>query len=370
MKHHDDKYRSADNRRPEEIEHDIERTRAELTSNIDAIQSKLTPGQMMDQAMSYARTSLPADFGSNLNHAIRENPIPVALIGLGAAWLMASGRNPGYMKSRHRANHSFSPDDDPHRPGSGFANEHGIDFHGLGDLDDHGVGGHVTGDHGGSSMHRAMGNARQIGRDLTGDVEEKSRNLKNRVSDTTHHLKERVSATAHGIKEKMSAAKHDLQERKSSMSSSFKDSSASMSERSHHMTDDMRMRASEMRHRSQEQYYRARSNFNHMLEEQPLVVGVLGLAVGALLGAMLPGTRREDELLGRTRDDLFEQGEKMAREQAGHLKASAQRVAETAKEEAQHLREEGQHSRNGHSYQGDEGSGTDSDTGRDTRSLH
>ena len=46
-----------DPRRPEEIEDDIERTRAEVSSTLDAIQSRLTPGQMMDQALQYLRSS-------------------------------------------------------------------------------------------------------------------------------------------------------------------------------------------------------------------------------------------------------------------------------------------------------------------------
>src|SRR3569833_806481 len=82
-----------DNRRPEEIENDIERTRAEVSSTIDAIQSRLTPGQMMDQAFAYARTSLPADFGANLGNTVRDNPVPVALIGVGIGWLMMLGQN-------------------------------------------------------------------------------------------------------------------------------------------------------------------------------------------------------------------------------------------------------------------------------------
>ncbi len=370
MKHHEDNYRSEDNRRPEEIEHDIERTRAELSSNIDAIQSKLTPGQMMDQAIGYARTSLPADFGSNLNHAVRENPIPVTLIGLGAAWLMASGRQrPGYMKSGSRVRHDASRDGTvPYRPGSGFASEHGIGFHGQGDLNDHGVGGHVTGDHD-NAMHGAMSSAKESGR-----------NLKNRASETTHNLKERVSSTAQGIKEKVSAAGQGIREKTSSMSRSVSDSSASMgerfsnssssmSDRSHRMAEDARMRASNLGHRSQEQYHRAKDNFSHMLEEQPLVLGVLGLAVGTLLGAMIPATRREDELMGHARDDLFERGQQMAREQAEHLKESAQRVAETAREEAHHLRNGAGEQRNGQSYKTD-GADTAGDTGRGSQSLH
>lgn len=38
------------------------------------------------------------------------------------------------------------------------------------------------------------------------------------------------------------------------------------------------------------------------LNEQPLAVGALALGVGALIGALLPSTRREDDLLGEHRD--------------------------------------------------------------------
>jgi hypothetical protein len=51
---------------------------------------------------------------------------------------------------------------------------------------------------------------------------------------------------------------------------------------------------------------RAQSGFAHMREEQPLVVGAIGLAVGAALGAALPKTETEDEWLGDTRDQLKE----------------------------------------------------------------
>lgn len=40
-------------------------------------------------------------------------------------------------------------------------------------------------------------------------------------------------------------------------------------------------------------------------EEQPLAAGALALGFGALLGALLPSTRREDALLGRERDALM-----------------------------------------------------------------
>ena len=48
--------------------------------------------------------------------------------------------------------------------------------------------------------------------------------------------------------------------------------------------------------------------------ENPILVGVVGLATGLLLGALLPRTRREDQVFGRWADEVREQGLRYARD--------------------------------------------------------
>jgi hypothetical protein len=72
------------------IERDLARTRARLDATIDALQEKLSPGQMVDQAVSYLKDTGGGEFGRNLMVSVRDNPIPVALVGIGLAWLMVS----------------------------------------------------------------------------------------------------------------------------------------------------------------------------------------------------------------------------------------------------------------------------------------
>jgi len=48
--------------------------------------------------------------------------------------------------------------------------------------------------------------------------------------------------------------------------------------------------------------------------ENPMVVGLVGLAAGLLLGALLPRTRREDEAFGEWADEVREQGLRYAQE--------------------------------------------------------
>lgn len=77
-----------------------------------------------------------------------------------------------------------------------------------------------------------------------------------------------------------------------------------------------------------------RDNANHLLREQPLVVGAIGLAVGAVLGALLPLTRRENELMGETRDQLLEQAKEKGQETLEQATETAKSVAAAAAEAA------------------------------------
>ena len=75
---------------PEVIERDLEQTRARLDATIDALQQKLSPGEMIDQAVDYLKTSGGGEFGQNLMATVKQHPIPAALAGIGIAWLLAA----------------------------------------------------------------------------------------------------------------------------------------------------------------------------------------------------------------------------------------------------------------------------------------
>ena len=53
---------------------------------------------------------------------------------------------------------------------------------------------------------------------------------------------------------------------------------------------------------TREQAEHARERVDRLLHEQPLMLGALGLAAGAIIGALLPTTEREDRLLGEMRN--------------------------------------------------------------------
>ena len=78
----------------EKLEREAGRTRAQLSETLDELRARMTPGQVVDQLIDYAREEPVAEFGRNLAREVRENPLPLVLIGIGIAWLMvASSRS-------------------------------------------------------------------------------------------------------------------------------------------------------------------------------------------------------------------------------------------------------------------------------------
>jgi len=75
-----------------EIEREIEQTRARMSEGIDTISEKLRPGNLAQSAVESVGEQA-GHTGSRLANVIRENPIPVAAIGLGVTWLVAQQRS-------------------------------------------------------------------------------------------------------------------------------------------------------------------------------------------------------------------------------------------------------------------------------------
>src|SRR5262249_37575354 len=90
------------------IEEELEVTRARMDTRLTELRERLTPGQLLDDALDYVRTSGGPEFGQNLMASVRNNPLPVAITGIGLAWLMISGAR-GTVTSP-RATQEF-PDD-------------------------------------------------------------------------------------------------------------------------------------------------------------------------------------------------------------------------------------------------------------------
>jgi len=79
---------------------------------------------------------------------------------------------------------------------------------------------------------------------------------------------------------------------------------------------------------------RTQRSFVHLVEEEPLLVGAVGLAIGAAVGVALPRTEMEDRYVGPYRDSLREGVERYARSQYENAKEAAMDAYERAHAEA------------------------------------
>ena len=76
------------------------------------------------------------------------------------------------------------------------------------------------------------------------------------------------------------------------------------------------------------------SNLKDTFARQPLLLGAIGLAVGAGMAAGLPTTKIETEFAGDTADRVTAQVKEFASEQAGRVTETAKRTLDAVKEEA------------------------------------
>lgn len=91
------------------------------------------------------------------------------------------------------------------------------------------------------------------------------------------------------------------------------------------------------REKAGEYGHAARQRFDDTLENEPLVVGAIGLAVGAAIGAALPPTPTERRYFGPARRAATER----AKESLSEVREAAQRAYGQAKDELRHQVEPG-----------------------------
>lgn len=203
-----------------ELERELDATRARLDEHARRLQERLSPGQLLDQAIERARASGARDFLVNLGHSARDNPMPVALTGIAIAWLAAatSGATDAAAEETERAR-------DRLRGGA-----------------------------------RAVRSSNESTRESVGDAAE-------RAGDTLRGAGRELARG--GARMGRSAARGGR---------------------------------------------RLKRGFGRALEEQPLLLGLVGLAAGAALGFALPATEREDEWLGEASGEWKERAARTGRE--------------------------------------------------------
>ncbi|WP_114395117.1 hypothetical protein [Oleisolibacter albus] len=99
----------------------------------------------------------------------------------------------------------------------------------------------------------------------------------------------------------------------------------------------------------------ATDSFWDMVEDHPLMAGIMGLALGAAIGATLPSTRTEDEWLGAYRDRLLDEAWHQGQDTLDRASAVARDATQAGVQAARDTARQGA---------GDQAPGSDRSSGR------
>ncbi|HLH92184.1 MAG TPA: DUF3618 domain-containing protein [Xanthobacteraceae bacterium] len=285
-----------------QLEQEAERTRAQLTQSLAELRERMTPGQLLDQAVGYAKDSGGDVFVRKLGRQVAENPLPITLIGAGMAWLMLARGGP----------------DAPSRDGVQQARERA-----------------------GAALDRTT--------ERMSDATAGARDFADSTRDAATGALENAGAS---LSETASAARDAASNAMENAGQSLSETAAAAGDRARSFYDTARSSTADAFGRASDTAARAGSSAADPIagigprtaaaandiaafcREQPLVTAALGLTLGAILGAFVPQTDAEDALMGNARDRLKREAQAAAKEEYEKAKSTAQSAVRSGVEAA------------------------------------
>lgn len=203
------------------------------------------------------------------------------------------------------------------------------------------------------SLHTASDRATAAGRDANARLQQGLHDTTREATEQASSLRDRAAEQAASLRDQAADKASELRDRASETLRSARDRAGDTYDDARAWAEDrydtQRQRAADLADRGAQRLHRGRTATEDFIAENPLLVGVVGLAAGLLLGALLPRTRQEDRALGPYADDLRDQGVRYARDltQRGrtfvetaldpeNLDAAVQRAAGSAPERDTH----------------------------------
>jgi ElaB/YqjD/DUF883 family membrane-anchored ribosome-binding protein len=280
-----DELKKQEPRSSTQIESDIQKTRGRMDATLDELSNRLTLRSLLNSALDWWESrSIGAPGGDATKEAyqsvarfVKQNPMPSALVGAGVIWMILDAMTSEEETESYLRSGGTRSGDAP-----GSANP--------------------------PSSEEAVEGASGIVEGAKGKLE---------------HAKDAVAEAAGAAKEKVV-----------SWSTAASERAEDFGRRTHEVYDQGRSTALKVSENIQSGYHTGTEQFQNATQEYPLAVGIGFAAFGALIGLLLPRTRREDELLGKRSDQLVEAAKEKGKELLERGKDVAERVAETALDEA------------------------------------
>jgi len=143
--------------------------------------------------------------------------------------------------------------------------------------------------------------------DTAHNLGDKASDLADKASDLADRARERVAGLADDIHDRLSGSADRVRDKAEVAYDEARGRAGDLHRRHMRQLDDLTVQGLDGLRRS-------RTQVERFVEDNPLLVGVVGVAAGLLLGALLPRTRQEDRSLGPYADEVREEGLRYARE--------------------------------------------------------
>jgi hypothetical protein len=136
-------------------------------------------------------------------------------------------------------------------------------------------------------------------------------------------VRERAARAAGSAQEAVASTRDTLQHAADSSREALRGVAQASRETLEGTAESLRSGATRAAAATREHVEDARQGMERMLDEQPLMLGALGLAAGAIIGALLPATEYEDRFLGETRAKAIKTLEQKGRAGIEKMRAAA-----------------------------------------------
>jgi ElaB/YqjD/DUF883 family membrane-anchored ribosome-binding protein len=289
-----------------QLEREAEQTRSRLAETLDELRERMTPGQLVDQAVDYAKASGGGVFVRNLKQQMTGNPLPVALIGAAMVWLMLSTPQRSASTdstSGAATQNKFGATRDTTTRASARISEAGQEQ--GADISD-------WASAAGAGLSQAV---RQVGEQAQGIAGQTRESAEYWGTDAMEQARQKASSLAEGISSGYESAK-----------SQASDAYGRVSDKASRATSAAASSVSDFGQRAGD----AGKDLLQFCKTQPLLLAGLGLALGAIIGSLIPPTETEDRLMGDTSDHVRGQARAVAKDQYEKAKSAAESGVEQA----------------------------------------
>ncbi|WP_372895706.1 DUF3618 domain-containing protein [Stieleria sp.] len=361
-----------------EIKRRIDQTRGAMDETLDELGERLNPRHLLDDVISIFRSpqtrdtakragDAASDFASNLTRQVSENPIGATLVGAGLAWLAFGSRRDAsdqdHISSSRQRNldveddlEMIDPDDRPFYTEDDLlldtrydVGQHQAEIIVPESFDDEEDSQGMLGK-AGNQVSSAASKAGETLSSTWESTKSGASSAAESASDAAKSTGNAVSSAASSVVDGAKSAASSVGEAVSSATSSTSEASRRVYLRSRAAARDAARATRRAGRRSGRQLSNATAQTGDQLaqvydrtarrvqrahDETPLALGLGILALGAITGALIPRTRREDDWMGEQSDAVMRGAQQQAEQAINRGQQAVENTVEAAKQSAQ-----------------------------------